>query len=51
LWETLQPILINNKISTGGKKLSLPFGYTKEDGTKFSKEDIGKFSRYVGAIN
>lgn len=49
LWEAMEVVPIDNKKL--GAKLQLKEGYTKADGSAFTKDDIIAFSRKSAAIN
>ena len=51
LWDALEVVYIDPSNKALGAKLQIKEGYTKEDGTEFTKEDIIKFSRKSAAIN
>ena len=51
LWDAMEVVYIDPNNKALGAKLQLKKGYTKEDGTEFTKEDIIKFSRKSAAIN
>ena len=51
LWDAMEVVYIDPNNKALGAKLQLKQGYTKEDGTEFTKEDIIKFSRKSAAIN
>ena len=51
LWEAMEVVPIDGNNKKSGAKLIVKSGYTKLDGTKFTKEDIIKFSRKSAAIN
>ena len=51
LWDAMEVVYIDPNNKALGAKLQLKQGYTKEDGTEFTKDDIIKFSRKSAAIN
>lgn len=57
LWESLETVYLQEDGSYGtenkgiGAKLKIKEGYTKEDGTEFSGDDIFKFTRKLAAVN
>ena len=51
LWDAMEVVPIDHNNKKTGAKLQVKAGYTKEDGTEFTKEDIIKFSRRSAAIN
>lgn len=51
LWDAMEVVPIDKNNKKLGAKLQLKEGYTKEDGSAFTKEDIIKFSRKSAAIN
>lgn len=51
LWDAMEVVYIDPNNKALGAKLQLKHGYTKEDGTEFTKDDIIKFSRKTAAIN
>lgn len=51
LWDAMEVVYIDPHNKALGAKLQVKKGYTKADGTDFTKEDIYKFSRKVTAIN
>ena len=51
LWDAMEVVPIDPNNKKAGAKLQVKAGYTKEDGTEFTKEDIIKFSRRSAAIN
>ena len=51
LWDAMEVVHIDPSNKKLGAKLQVKQGYTKEDGTEFTKEDIIKFSRKSAAIN
>lgn len=51
LWDAMEVVYIDPSNKALGAKLQLKQGYTKEDGTEFTKDDIIKFSRKTAAIN
>ena len=51
LWDAMEVVPIDPNNKKAGAKLQVKAGYTKEDGTEFTKEDIIKFSRRGAAIN
>lgn len=51
LWDAMEVVYIDPNNKALGAKLQLKQGYTKEDGTEFTKDDIIKFSRKAAAIN
>ena len=51
LWDAMEVVPIDPNNKKTGAKLQVKAGYTKEDGTEFTKEDIIKFSRRSAAIN
>lgn len=51
LWDAMEVVYIDPKNKSLGAKIQLKEGYTKEDGSEFTKDDIIKFSRKTAAIN
>lgn len=51
LWDAMEVVYIDPDNKKLGAKLQVKPGYTKEDGTEFTKDDIIKFSRKTTAIN
>lgn len=51
LWEAMEVVPIDSTNKKSGAKLQIKPGYTKEDGTEFTKDDIIKFSRKSAAVN
>ena len=51
LWEAMEVVPIDSSNKKLGAKLQVKKGYTKADGSEFTKEDIIKFSRKSAAIN
>lgn len=51
LWNAMEVVYIDPNNKALGGKLQVKQGYTKEDGTEFTKDDIIKFSRKTTAIN
>lgn len=51
LWDAMEVVYIDSSNKALGAKLQLKQGYTKEDGTEFTKDDIIRFSRKTAAIN
>ena len=51
LWDAMETIPINSEHPEYGNKLIIKDGYTKEDGSKFTREDITKFTLKSKAIN
>lgn len=51
LWDAMEVVPIDHNNKKAGARLQVKAGYTKEDGTEFTKEDIIKFSRRSAAIN
>ena len=51
LWDAMEVVPTDPNNKKAGAKLQLRAGYTKEDGTEFTKDDIIKFSRRSAAIN
>lgn len=51
LWDAMEVVPIDANNKKLGAKLQLKKGYTKEDGTAFTKDDIIAFSRKSAAIN
>ena len=51
LWDAMEPVLIDKNNKKLGAKLQVKEGYTKEDGTAFTNNDIIAFSRKSAAIN
>lgn len=51
LWDAMEVVPINSNDKSLGAKLQLKEGYTKADGTPFTKEDVIAFSRRSAAIN
>ena len=51
LWEAMEVIPVNSSNPKQGAKLQVKQGYTKEDGTEFTKQDIIAFTRKSAALN
>lgn len=51
LWDAMEVVYIDPNNKKLGAKLQVKHGYTKEDGTEFTKDDIIKLSRKTAAIN
>lgn len=51
LWEAMEVVPIDSSNKKLGAKLQVKKGYTKADGSEFTKDDIIKFSRKSAAIN
>lgn len=51
LWDSMEVVYINPNNKKLGARLQLKDGYTKADGTAFTKDDIIAFSRKSAAIN
>lgn len=51
LWDALEVVPLDLKDPSLGSKLQIKEGYTKEDGSKFTRDDIYKFSRKSAMIN
>ena len=51
LWDAMEVVYIDPNNKKLGAKLQLKGGYTKEDGSEFTQDDIIKFSRRTTAIN
>lgn len=51
LWDAMEVVPLDPNNKSRGARLQLKEGYTKADGTAFTKEDIIKFSRKSAAIN
>lgn len=51
LWDAMEVVPIDKNNKKLGAKLQLKEGYTKEDGSAFTKDDIIAFSRRSAAIN
>lgn len=51
LWDAMEVVYIDPNNKALGAKLQLKQGYTKEDDTEFTKDDIIKFGRKSAAIN
>ena len=51
LWDAMEVVLIDKTNKKLGGKLQVKEGYTKEDGTAFTNNDIIAFSRKAAAIN
>lgn len=51
LWDAMEVVYIDPNNKKLGAKLQLKEGYTKEDGSAFTQDDIIKFSRKSAAIN
>lgn len=51
LWDAMEVVYIDPNNKALGGKLQVKQGYTKEDGTEFTKDDIIRFSRKTAAIN
>lgn len=51
LWDAMEVVYIDPSNKKLGAKLQVKQGYTKEDGTEFTRDDIIRFSRKTAAIN
>ena len=51
LWDALEVQPINKEHPEYGNKLVIKEGVTKEDGSEFTRADIGAFERRVGNVN
>lgn len=51
LWDAMEVVPIDKSNPKLGAKLQVKEGYTKKDGTEFTREDAIKFSRKTTAIN
>ena len=51
LWDAMEVVYTDPNNKALGGKLQVKQGYTKEDGTEFTKDDIIRFSRKTAAIN
>ena len=51
LWDAMEVVYTDPNNKALGGKLQIKQGYTKEDGTEFTKDDIIRFSRKTAAIN
>lgn len=51
LWDALEEQPINKEHPEYGNKLVIKEGVTKEDGSAFTRADIGAFERRVGSLN
>lgn len=51
LWDAMEVVYIDPSNKKLGARLQVKQGYTKEDGTEFTKDDIIRFSRKSAAIN
>ena len=51
LWDAMEVVYIDKNNKKRGARLQVKNGYTKEDGTEFTREDIISFSRRAAAIN
>lgn len=51
LWDALTVVPINKEHPEYGNKLVIKDGVTKQDGSAFSRADIGAFERKVGNLN
>ena len=51
LWDAMEVVPIDKNNKKLGAKLQVKQGYTKEDGSEFTKDDIIAFSRKCAAIN
>lgn len=51
LWDAMEVVPIDKNNKRLGARLQVKSGYTKEDGSEFTKEDIIAFSRKSAAIN
>lgn len=51
LWDAMEVVPIDKNNKKLGAKLQVKEGYTKADGSQFTKDDIIKFSRKSAAIN
>jgi hypothetical protein len=51
LWDAMEVVYTDPNDHSKGAKLQLKEGYTKEDGSAFTKDDIIAFSRKSASIN
>lgn len=51
LWDAMEVVYIDPNDKSKGATLKVKEGYTKEDGTKFTRKDIIEFGKKVKAIN
>lgn len=51
LWDAMEVVYIDPNNKALGAKLKVKEGYTKEDGTEFTKDDAIKFGRKAAKIN
>lgn len=51
LWDAMEVVYIDPNNKKKGAKLQVKEGYTKEDGTEFTSEDVYAFERKVTKIN
>lgn len=51
LWDALEVVPLDAKNLSLGSKIQIKKGYTKKDGSKFTREDVFKFSRKTAMIN
>lgn len=51
LWDALEVVPLDAKNPSLGSKIQIKKGYTKKDGSKFTREDTYKFSRKTAMIN
>ena len=51
LWDSLEVVPIDSENPSHGSKIKVKDGYTKEDGTEFTSNDIFRFTRKSAAIN
>lgn len=51
LWDAMEVVPIDAKNKKLGARLEVKKGYTKADGSEFTRDDIRKFSRKSAAIN
>lgn len=51
LWDAYEAVPLDKDHPDYGYKLKLKDGYTKIDGTKFTEDDVVKFTRKIAAIN
>lgn len=51
LWDAMEVVYIDPNNKSLGARLEVKKGYTKADGSKFTEEDIYKFSRRCAALN
>ena len=51
LWEAMEVVYIDENNKKLGARLQVKPGYTKEDGSEFTKKDISAFSKRTTAIN